>query len=95
MWSRLLWERDMKMGIIDVLPVDHSLRKPVANYSWSEADMQRKELFEKHQHFSYDECFRVLAAVPLDPKQARSPDPAVGFETAYIDGGSAAPPMVA
>jgi hypothetical protein len=64
-WSYLLWERDMKMGILDALPVDHSLRKPVANYSWSEADAQRKELLEKHKHYTYDECFRVLAAIPL------------------------------
>jgi glycosyltransferase involved in cell wall biosynthesis len=68
-WSYLLWERDMKMGILDALPVDHSLRKPVANYSWSEADAQRKELFGKHNHYTYDECFRVLVAVPLGGQQ--------------------------
>jgi glycosyltransferase involved in cell wall biosynthesis len=64
-WSYLMWERNMKMGIIDALPVDHSLRKPVANYDWAEANAQRKELFKKHKHYSYDECFRVLTAVPL------------------------------
>ena len=53
------------MGIIDAVPVDHSTRKPVANYKWSEADSQRKRLFKKHSHYTYDECFRVLDAIAL------------------------------
>ena len=64
-WSYLLARRGLKMGIIDALPVDHSIRKPVANYKWSEADRQRKSLFKKHTHYSYDECFRILDVVPL------------------------------
>ena len=64
-WSYQLAGRGLKLGIIDAVPVDHSTRKPVANYKWSEADAQRKELFKKHEHYSYDDCFRVLAAVPL------------------------------
>jgi glycosyltransferase involved in cell wall biosynthesis len=62
-WSLQLAECGMKMGIIDAVPVDHSLRKSVTNYTWSQADNQRKALFKKHKHLSYDECFRVLAAV--------------------------------
>jgi glycosyltransferase involved in cell wall biosynthesis len=62
-WSFLLAGRGLKMGIIDAVPVDHSLRKSVTNYAWSEADGQRKALLSKHEHFSYDECFRVLATV--------------------------------
>lgn len=64
-WSYQLSQRRLKMGIIDVVPVDHSIRKPVTNYKWSEADAQRKNLFKKHTHYTYDECFRVLAAIPL------------------------------
>ena len=59
----LLARRGMKMGIIDAVPVDHSSRKPVTNYTWSQADNQRKALFKKHEHHSYDECFTVLATV--------------------------------
>jgi glycosyltransferase involved in cell wall biosynthesis len=64
-WSYRLARRGLKMGIIDAVPVDHSTRKPVANYKWSEADAQRKRLFQRHEHYTYDECFRVLHAVPL------------------------------
>jgi Glycosyl transferases group 1 len=64
-WSYELVQRKLKMGIIDAVPVDHSIRKPVTNYKWSEADAQRKKLFKKHKHYTYDECFRVLAAIPL------------------------------
>ena len=65
-WSYLLAQRGMKMGIIDALPVDHSLRKPVANYSWAEADAQRKALLKANKHYTYDECFRVLAVASLE-----------------------------
>lgn len=62
-WAHLLRERRMKMGIIDAFPVDHSLRRPVAHYSWAEADAQRASYFRKHTHLPYDECFRVLDVV--------------------------------
>jgi hypothetical protein len=65
-WSYLLAQRGMKMGIIDALPVDHSLRKPVANYSWAEADAQRKVLLKSNKHYTFDECFRVLAVASLE-----------------------------
>lgn len=64
-WSYQLAQRGLKMGIIDAVPVDHSTRKPVANYKWAAADSQRKSLFKKQAHFTFDECFRVLHAVPL------------------------------
>jgi hypothetical protein len=62
-WACRLARRNAKMGIIDAVPVDHSLRKPVANYSWAEADRQRKALWARHEHFSLDECFRVLKVI--------------------------------
>lgn len=65
-WSYLLTQRNMKMGIIDGVPVDHSLRAPVAHYSWTEADQGRKRLFEKHKHFPTDKCMRVLEVIGLN-----------------------------
>jgi hypothetical protein len=55
----------MKMGIIDAVPVDHSLRKPVANYAWAEANQQRKDLLAVHEHYTLDQCFRVLEVIPF------------------------------
>jgi glycosyltransferase involved in cell wall biosynthesis len=65
-WSRRLAERGLKMGIIDAVPVDHSLRKPVENYSWAEANAQRKLLLARQPHYPLDQCLRVLevAAFP-------------------------------
>jgi len=59
-WSYQVAQGGMKMGIIDNVPVDHSMRVHVANYNWSEADRQRTAYLEKHEHLSLDECFSVL-----------------------------------
>ncbi|MBN2298377.1 MAG: hypothetical protein JXM72_07275, partial [Deltaproteobacteria bacterium] len=59
-WSYRLAEHKAKMGIIDGIPIDHSIRKPVANYTWEQADRQRSELLMKHPHLSLDECLRVV-----------------------------------
>ena len=59
-WSYKLMQGGMKMGIIDNVPVDHSMRAPVANYNWSEADRQRTAYLGKHAHLSLDECFSVV-----------------------------------
>jgi hypothetical protein len=53
------------MGIVDAVPVDHSLRPPVANYSWEEADRQRATLLRDTPHRPFAECVRVLDVVPL------------------------------
>ena len=62
-WSYLLALRHVKMGIIDAIPVDHSLRKPVAHYSRGRADRERTEFLRKHNHFPYEQCFRVLDVI--------------------------------
>jgi len=64
-WARALAERGIKAGIIDALPVDHSIRKPVEHYDWGTADAQRTAYLAEHPHFTYDECFHVLDIVTL------------------------------
>ncbi|HPX73185.1 MAG TPA: glycosyltransferase, partial [Methanoregulaceae archaeon] len=59
-WAREGLQRNLKMGIIDAVCVDHSLRKPVANYNWQQADSERNEYLEKHDHLPLEECFRVM-----------------------------------
>jgi glycosyltransferase involved in cell wall biosynthesis len=70
-WAHRLEQARMKMGIIDVVPVDHSLRKPVAFYHWDEANRQRSLYLSKHEHTPIDQCFRVLDVISMKeaPKQ--------------------------
>ncbi|HSF19251.1 MAG TPA: hypothetical protein VLK65_27245 [Vicinamibacteria bacterium] len=71
-WSCLLNERNMKLGIIDAIPVDHSLRRPVSNYSWAEADRGKKKYLRKQQHYTTAECMRVLKVFEIDSATPRS-----------------------
>ncbi len=64
-WSHLLAQRNMKMGIIDILPVEHNLRKPVAHYGWEHADTERVAFLAKNEHLPLEECFRVLDVINL------------------------------
>jgi hypothetical protein len=65
-WSHTLREAGLRMGIIDATPVDHKLRKPVAHYSWAEANAQRAAYLASRPHLPYEDCFRVLDVVGLD-----------------------------
>lgn len=65
-WSLRASRRGLKMGIIDAVPVDHSMRKPVANYSWHEADRGRSALFASTEHRPTEACFKVVDVVQLD-----------------------------
>lgn len=65
-WAHRVVERGMKMGIIDAVPVDHSLREPVAHYDWKTADQGRVALLEANEHLPLDECFRVLDVLALE-----------------------------
>ena len=65
-WSYELADRGLKMGIIDAVPADHGLRKPVSNYSWDDADRQRNEFLAARDHTPLDRCFRVMRAIPID-----------------------------
>jgi glycosyltransferase involved in cell wall biosynthesis/tetratricopeptide (TPR) repeat protein len=62
-WSFRAKEKGLKIGIIDQTPVDHSLRKPVANYDWSQADRERSEFLKKHSHLPIEACFSVTRVI--------------------------------
>jgi glycosyltransferase involved in cell wall biosynthesis len=64
-WSYLLQQRGLKMGIIDAVPVCHGLRKSVANYGWDQADAERTAYWARHPHLTLDQCFRVTDIVGL------------------------------
>lgn len=64
-WSFELMRKGLKMGIIDNTPIDHSMRKPIRNYNYSEVNKQRNLYWQKHQHLEYEECFRVVDVFTL------------------------------
>jgi hypothetical protein len=65
-WSHLLRERSKSQGIVDAVPVDHSIREPVAHYEWSDAAGDRARYLARHTHLSLAECFRVVEIVGVD-----------------------------
>lgn len=69
-WAKELPRRGLRLGIIDAVPVDHSLRKPVAHYNWSDADRGRTELWQARDHLPLDECYRVLDVVPIQQQRS-------------------------
>ncbi len=71
-WPCLLAKHDLKMGILDLLAVEHSLRKPAANYSWEQAARDRALFLEKNPHLPLEQCFRVLDVIYLEEGELRS-----------------------
>jgi glycosyltransferase involved in cell wall biosynthesis len=65
-WSHLLREHGRSQGIIDAVPVDHSIRVPVAHYEWADAATDRERYLARHPHLTLEECFRVLEVVGVD-----------------------------
>jgi hypothetical protein len=65
-WAYRVHESGKAQGIVDAVPVDHSVRAPVAYYQWSDANADRERYLAQHPHFTYEECVRVLDVVGVD-----------------------------
>jgi glycosyltransferase involved in cell wall biosynthesis len=65
-WAHRLRERGFSQGIVDAVPVDHSIREPVEHYRWSDANADRERYLACNRHLSLEECFRVLEVVGVD-----------------------------
>lgn len=59
-WSYEILKHEMKMGIIDNTPVDHSMRPPAAYYDMEKERERWGAFLKQHGHFTLDECYRVL-----------------------------------
>jgi hypothetical protein len=64
-WPILVEGRGLKMGIIDAVPVDHSLRKPVQSYSFRQAVQEEAEFLSTCAHLSREQAFTTLRKYPL------------------------------
>jgi glycosyltransferase involved in cell wall biosynthesis len=65
-WAHRLRERGRSQGIVDAVPMDHSIRKPVAHYEWSDADADRERYLASQPHLPLEECIRVLDVIGVD-----------------------------
>jgi len=59
-WPWLIESKNKKMGIIDAIPIDHSLRKPFFHYDWRPVVEQQNEYLAKTPHLSPEETFQVV-----------------------------------
>lgn len=59
-WPHVIEEMGLRMGIVDATPVDHSMREPMKNYDYDEANKSQEDYFSKNLHLSKDEAFRIL-----------------------------------
>lgn len=59
-WPLAVERRGLRMGIIDAVPVDHSLRKPVEHYAYEEAARCLSEYLAANPHVSKGDAFTVL-----------------------------------
>ncbi|MBI5100505.1 MAG: glycosyltransferase [Nitrospirae bacterium] len=55
-------KHDLRIGIIDATPVDHSMRKPVQNYKYSDAKKAMETYLSSNAHLSREEAFSILEA---------------------------------
>jgi hypothetical protein len=61
-WPARIEQSGKRMGIIDALPVSHSLRKPVTNYSRDTVEDDMNKLLSENDHLARAEAFTVLEA---------------------------------
>lgn len=59
-WPVIVERFALRMGIVDLTPVDHSMRKPVDNYSYNTARAQMDSYLLENTHLSQQEAFCVL-----------------------------------
>ncbi|MFM8333839.1 MAG: hypothetical protein ACKN9T_19385 [Candidatus Methylumidiphilus sp.] len=59
-WPLTMEAAGLKMGIVDIAPVSHKLRKPVSNYSHGDADRQMKAYLSSHPHLQMEDAFRII-----------------------------------
>jgi hypothetical protein len=59
-WPCLLERHGTRMGIVDAVPVSHSLRAPVVNYEHALADTQMTTYLSKYAHLSPEQAFTII-----------------------------------
>ena len=58
-WPLLIEKNNKKMGIVDAVPIDHSLRKPVQHYDWRSVEDQQEKYLKHTPHLKPESAFQV------------------------------------
>lgn len=59
-WPYVLEQNNLRSGIIDATPVEHSMRKTVSYYNYEEAKKQMEDYLSRTPHFSPDKAYTIL-----------------------------------
>jgi glycosyltransferase involved in cell wall biosynthesis len=59
-WPYLIEQGGLRMGIIDATPIAHSMRKPVKNYVYEDANSSMREYLSNNPHLTKEEAFCIL-----------------------------------
>lgn len=59
-WPCAIDSAGLKMGIVDAVPVEHSVRRPVAHYGHGTAERAMRAYLEHRRHLSQEEAFFIV-----------------------------------
>ena len=59
-WPTILTKHNLKMGIVDQTPIEHSLRKPVSLYNYGETDARMRCFLEEVPHINNQTAFTAV-----------------------------------
>jgi hypothetical protein len=59
-WPIILNQHKLKMGIVDQVPIEHSLRKPVTYYNYDETEARMRNFLAKTPHISHQDAFSAI-----------------------------------
>jgi hypothetical protein len=62
-WAHRLREHGRAQGIVDAVPMDHSIREPLAHYEWADANADRERYLARNPHIPLQQCLRVLEVI--------------------------------
>lgn len=72
-WPTILNKNNLIMGIIDQVPIEHSLRKPVAYYNYQDTDAGMQSFLEQVDHIKYQDAFTAIKIYSLaEPIEAEA-----------------------
>lgn len=69
-WPVLLEQQQAHMGIVDLTPLRHALRKPVALYDYDETAAAMRDFLSHRQHLTTDEAFLARETYPISHHRA-------------------------
>jgi len=72
-WPTILTQHNLKMGIIDQIPIEHSLRKPVTNYNYQDTESGMQSFLEQVPHMNHHEAFTAIETYSIAESLERKP----------------------